>query len=241
MFSARSDTHVRVGIMVLVLLGITSGLWAREDARYQYRLGRASEVRPQRLSEKPERLDFEIFEDPEFSDAGVVSILEYHVVYPLEAEELLAAITAYDDYADISRRVVESDARQAEGEPPYEPVGTVRERHEALMRTSFKFLFFGRDYDYELASMTEELDDGELLVRSRMTRSLDGGLADMYYSWYLKPLPAQSGEERTYVRYFTRVDFAEEPRGLRTALDLFAGSDAERLLESIYRYARTGR
>jgi hypothetical protein len=212
----------------------------REEARYEYRYGIPSETSVATLSDEAEPISFSIVENPTFSDVGIASLVEYHGVYPLSTEELLSAVTAYGDYPRISRRVTESEVWDDTAAPPYEPVAEVVARHRALMRTSFKFLFFGRDYDYELSSMTEKLDRETYLVRSRMTRSLDGGLAAIHYSWYLQPVTLY-GKEQSYLRYFARVDFAEEPKGLRLALDLFARSDVERLLESIYRYARTGR
>jgi hypothetical protein len=213
-----------------------------EAGRYEYRYGVPAGASVEVLSDEPEVLEFGIAEDPAFSEAGVVSVIEYHGVYPLSVEELRSAITAYEEYTVISRRVVASEGRPAPEEPPYEPVGTVVERQAALMRTSFKFLFFGRGYDYVLSSMTEELPGAAILVRSAMTESLDGGLSAIHYSWYLEPLDdGGGGRARTYLRYFARVDFAEEPNGLRLALELFARSDVERLLESVYRYARTGR
>lgn len=222
-----------------------------EAGRYEYRYGVPAGASVDVLSDEPEVLDFGIAEDPAFSEAGVVSVIEYHGVYPLSVEELRSAITAYEEYTVISRRVVASEGRPAPEEPPYEPVGTVVERQAALMRTSFRFLFFGRGYDYVLSSMTEELPGDAILVRSAMTESLDGGLSAIHYSWYLEPLDSGGAEgdesaegggtARTYLRYFARVDFAEEPNGLRLALELFARSDVERLLESVYRYARTGR
>lgn len=213
-----------------------------EAGRYEYRYGVPAGTSVEVLSDEPEVLEFGIAEDPPFSEAGVASVIEYHGVYPLSVEELRSAITAYGDYTVISRRVEASEERPAPEEPPYEPIGAVIERQAALMRTSFKFLFFGRDYDYVLSSMTEELPGDAILVRSAMTESLDGGLSAIHYSWYLEPLDdGDGGTAGTYLRYFARVDFAEEPNGLRLALDLFARSDVERLLESVYRYARTGR
>ncbi|NBF40810.1 MAG: hypothetical protein GVY14_10380 [Spirochaetes bacterium] len=221
-----------------------------EAGRYEYRYRVPTGTSVDVLSDEPEVLEFGIAEDPAFSEAGVVSVIEYHGVYPLSVEELRSAITAYEEYTVISRRVVASEGRPAPEERPYEPIGTVIERQAALMRTSFKFLFFGRDYDYVLSSMTEELPGDAILVRSAMTESLDGGLSAIHYSWYLEPLgngaaggggSGKRGNAATYLRYFARVDFAEEPNGLRLALELFARSDVERLLESVYRYARTGR
>ncbi len=221
-----------------------------DAGRYEYRYGVPAGASVDVLSDEPEVLDFRIAEKPAFSGADTVSVIEYHGVYQLSVEELRSAITAYDEYTVISRRVVASEARPAPDEPPYEAIGTVVERQAALMRTSFKFLFFGRDYDYVLSSMTEELPGGAILVRSAMTESLDGGLSAIHYSWYLEPLgngaaggggSGNRGNAGTYMRYFARVDFAEEPNGLRLALELFARSDVERLLESVYRYARTGR
>ncbi|MFW6223455.1 MAG: hypothetical protein ACOC4A_01065 [Spirochaetota bacterium] len=237
---------VAVGLVAVTAVSVE--LSAREDStaaeggRYEYRYGLPAGARVNTLSDEPEALDFRIAENPEFSEADLVSLAEYHGVYPLSVEELRAAITAYGEYAEISRRVVESEIRRNPGEPPYEPVGTVVEQQAALMRTSFRFLFFGRDYDYLLSSMTEELPGDAILVRSAMTESLDGGLAAIHYSWYLEPLDDGDAEDaETYVRYFGRVDFAEQPNGLRPALELFARGGVERLLESIYRYARTGR
>lgn len=213
-----------------------------EAGRFEYRYGIPAGTTVDVLSDEPEGLDFRIADNPGFSEAGVVSVIEYHGVYPLSVKELRSAITAYEEYPVISRRVVASEVRQAPETPPYEPIGTVLERQAALMRTSFKFLFFGREYDYVLSSMTEELPPEGILVRSAMTESLDGGLSAIHYSWYLEPIAeGEGGTAETYLRYFARVDFAEEPNGLRLALDLFARSDVERLLESIYRYARTGR
>lgn len=216
-----------------------------DAGRYEYRYGVPAATSVDVLSDEPEVLEFRIADHPKFSEAGVVSVIEYQGVYPLSVEELRAAITAYEEYTAISRRVVASEGRPAPEEPPYEPIGAVVEQQAALMRTSFKFLFFGRDYDYVLSSMTEELPGDAILVRSAMTESLDGGLSAIHYSWYLEPLDnagaGAGGTAGTYMRYFARVDFADEPNGLRLALELFARSDVERLLESIYRYARTGR
>ena len=221
-----------------------------DPGRYEYRYGVAAEASVDVLSDEPEVLEFRIAEKPAFSEADIVSVIECHGVYPLSVEELRSAITAYDEYTVISRRVVASEERQAPDGLLYAPIGTVVERQAALMRTSFKFLFFGRDYDYVLSSMTEELPGGSILVRSAMTESLDDGLSAIHYSWYLEPIGngaaggggnGKRGNAGTYMRYFARVDFAEEPNGLRLALELFARSDVERLLESIYRYARTGR
>lgn len=212
-----------------------------DDGWYEYRFGIPAGTSIGALSDEPEPLDFNIVDDPDFSEAGVASVIEYHGVYPMESTRLLDAITAYGDYPRISRRVTESEVWEPEGPAPYRPIGEVSARQETLMQTSFKFLFFGREYDYVLSSMTEQIGEDAHLVRSRMRRSLDGGLAAIHYSWYLKPLTSGDGEPETYLRYFARVDFAEEPSGLRLALDLFARSDVERLLESIYRYARTGR
>lgn len=213
-----------------------------EAGRYEYRYGVPAGTSVDVLSDEAEVVEFGIADTPEFSEAGVVSVIEFHGVYPLSVEELRSAITAYEEYPVISRRVVASEVLRAPEEPPYEPIGTVVERHAALMQTSFKFLFFGRDYDYVLSSMTEELPGEAILVRSAMTESLDGGLSAIHYSWYLEPLvDGDGGTAGTYLRYFARVDFAEEPNGLRLALELFARSDVERLLESIYRYACTGR
>ncbi|MFO8065406.1 MAG: hypothetical protein ACQETQ_07775 [Spirochaetota bacterium] len=215
----------------------TTPLGAEEHEEFLYRYGLAPGTEVSSLSDEPDAIEFEVVEDPEFSSANVSSIAEYHGVYPLSAQELLNAVTAYGDYTRISKRVTESEVLESPEEPPYDEIGTVTSLDAARMLTSFKFLFFGREYEYTLSSMTEELDDGALLVRSRMSRSLDGGLAAIHYSWYLEPVG--SGEEtRTYLRYFTRTDFAEEPRGLRKALDLFAKRDIERLLESLYEYAR---
>ena len=143
-----------------------------EVGRYEYRYGVPTGTSVGVLSDEPEVLEFGIAEDPQFSEAGVVSVIEYHGVYPLSVEELRSAITAYEEYTVISRRVVASEGRPAPEEPPYEPIATVVERQAALMRTSFKFLFFGRDYDYVLSSMTEELPGDAILVRSAMTESL---------------------------------------------------------------------
>jgi len=222
-----------------LLLAFVAGapLGAQENAEYLYRYGIPQGTSVDSLSDEPELRDFEVVEDPEFSSANVSSVAEYHAVYPLSVEELLRAVTAYGEYTDISRRVVESEVLEPPEEGPYEPIGTVTSLDGSRMLTSFKFLFFGREYEYTLRSMTEELDSGAVLVRSRMGRSLDGGLAAIHYSWYLEPV-GTGGEERTYLRYFSRIDFAEEPRGLRTALDLFGKKDIERLLDSLYRYAR---
>lgn len=240
-----------VGLLCVAVPTVLPGQEAStgtEAGRYEYRYGVPAGTSVDVLSDEPEVLEFGIAENPAFSDAGVVSVIEYHGVYPLSVEELRSAITAYEEYTVISRRVVASERRPVPEEPPYEPVGTVVDRQAALMRTSFKFLFFGRDYDYVLSSMTEELPGEAILVRSAMSESLDGGLSAIHYSWYLEPLDnggtggaEGGGTARTYLRYFARVDFAEEPNGLRLALELFARSDVERLLESIYRYARTGR
>jgi hypothetical protein len=242
-----SDEVTRILLVAAVFLASATAApvdaqTTRGDTEYRhlYRYGIPDGASVSTLSDQPEVLDFLIAEEPEFSEAGIASLVEYHAVYPLAATELLAAITAYGDYTRISRRVTESTLLEPPPEPPYEPIGALAERHAALMRTSFRFLVFGREYDYRLSSMTERLENGGILVRSRMTESLDGGLADIRYSWYLEPLDS-GGPNQTYLRYFTRVDFAEEPDGLRLALELFARNDVERLLESIYRYARTGR
>jgi hypothetical protein len=244
----RSVLAVMLAALLLATVGVTPA-WTQDGAtaatdeprRYRYRYGMAEGARPAALSDEPEAVDFRIVEEPEFADARVSSLIEYHGVYPMSPGELAAAITAYGDYPRISRRVVESEVWTPREPLPYEPVGSVIAHEEALMRTSFKFLFFGREYDYVLSSMTEELDDGALLVRSRMIESIDGGLGAIHYSWYLEPVSIREGRTETYLRYFTRVDFAKRPNGLKLALDLFARSDVERLLESVYRYARTGR
>jgi hypothetical protein len=227
-------------IVVTAALAAPAPLTAQDGeagVSYEFRYGIPDGTSLATLSDEPEVVDFRIAEDPDFSKAGVASLVEYHAVYPLPLEALLATITAYGEYVEISRRVTESSLLEPPANPPYGPIGTVAETHAALMRTSFKFLFFGRNYDYELSSMTESLEDDERLVRSKMTRSIDGGLGAIHYSWYLEPV-GSADDPRTYVRYFARVDFAEEPRGLELALELFARSDVERLLESIYRHAR---
>lgn len=133
--------------------------------RYQYRYGIPDGVSIGALSDEPEMLAFDIVEEPQFADARISSLIEYHGVYPLAAEELVAAITSYEDYPRISRRVVESDVRPPREPLPYGPIGSVSDHHEAFVRTSFEFLFFGRGYAYVLSSMTEELKGGSFLVR----------------------------------------------------------------------------
>lgn len=97
--------------------------------------------------------------------------------------------------------------------------GFIRTRY--LM--SFRFLFFGNDYDYTINYWYQDSGD-EFGAWWNMQDSYDGQFKDIFGSWYVKKVK-YNGKDYIYIRNRIESHFAHDFFGLQWALDNFAAEN----------------
>jgi hypothetical protein len=100
--------------------------------------------------------------------------------------------------------------------------GFIRIRH--LM--SFRFLFFGNDYDYTINYWYQDSGD-EFGAWWNMQDSHDGQFKDIFGSWYIKKV-RYNGKDYIYLRNRIESHFARDFLGLQWALDTFAAENTQK-------------
>ncbi|TVR56239.1 MAG: hypothetical protein EA426_14020 [Spirochaetaceae bacterium] len=193
----------------------------------EYPLGPYPENEFENLIDNPTKITFGGEVDPR--DGVVVSSrADVHAVYPVSIRAMRDVLIEFESHAQFVPRVSATDLEKLSDDPL-----------SWLQRTqlSFRFLFFGAEYDLETHHVVrfggEEPEPEQFGLTSRLVRSPDGKLASQAGSWYLKRIEIDE-REYTYVRYYQRIEFAESIFGLRFALRRFGLRGIRETIEAFY-------
>jgi len=146
---------------------------------------------------------------------------------PIEAfEDALRAVEEQDDYLP---RLEESEIICSAGNP----LEYVRLRQ----KLSFRFLSFGRDYEYVLHYFFDDQIPGTFVVWWQLATALDDQILETDGTWYFEEVVV-GGRKYTYMTYATRTLFREESLGLRTAIKQFGEHDLHNAMAALNEEAR---
>lgn len=167
--------------------------------------------------------------EPDSASGELQSVARMHALFntPIEAfESALRAVAEQDDYLP---RLEESILLCSSGTPM--EYGRVRQK------LSFRLLFFGKDYEYELHYFFDDSVRGEFLVWWQLAEALDGQIEHTDGVWYFKEVFIQ-GTNYTYMTYATRTVFRKETLGLRAAIERFGERDVRDAMIALNEEAR---
>lgn len=159
-------------------------------------------------------------------EGELAATTDMHALYdvPISAfEEVIRDINSHERFVP---RIEESEIVCSQGDP----VSYATVRHDL----SFKFLFFGSDYQYRVHYFLEDNVQERERFRTWWTleESVDGQMSDISGSWLFNTV-RYDGKEYTYVRYSTRTVFAETVFGLRAAFDRFGENDVAKMMNAM--------
>lgn len=170
-------------------------------------------------------------EDVPASEGELAAIGDMHVLFDVPLRGFVEVLNNLDEHDEFFPRLAEAELICAESTP----LSYANVRHYL----SFKFLFFGNDYEYRVHIFVENNEeDGSYRQWWVLDESLDGQIASVSGSWFLSTV-TRGGETYTYARYVTRTVFAETVLGLKTAFNRFGVRDLSRMMEALREQAVT--
>jgi hypothetical protein len=159
-------------------------------------------------------------------DFELAATTDMHALYDVPIAAFEQVIRDINEHERFVPRIEESEIVCSDGSP----VSYASVRHDL----SFKFLFFGSDYEYRVHYFIEDSIEERELFRSWWTleESLDGQMADISGSWLFSTV-RHGGKEYTYVRYSSKTVFSDTVFGLKAAYERFGANDVSKMMTAM--------
>ena len=182
------------------------------EAEFKIRTGRAPFPSIDDLVDRPTKIETNLSSWRVDGHHIIRSETDYHAIFPVPIEKVLAVFVDYEGTRDVYGSVRESVVIEA-GPMPFD-------LHVVRLAVGFSVLGFGEKYLYVTNNWIEEDERGGYTQKYNLAESVDDKLYEILGNWYIEPI-VHEGLPYTYVRQYAIIGVQRGSRSVELAMRVF--------------------